>query len=65
MVNTPYVAAELARQNPFIEKFLTVIPKGRPGETAEIASMVAYLALPEAAFITGQVISVNGGSTMS
>ena len=64
MVNTPYVAAELARQNPFIEKFLTVIPKGRPGEMHEIASMVAYLALPEAAFVTGQVISVNGGSTM-
>lgn len=64
MVNTPYVAAELARQNPFIEKFLSVIPKGRPGEMHEIASMVAYLALPEAAFVTGQVISVNGGSTM-
>ena len=64
MVNTPYVAEELARKNPFIEKFLTVIPKGRPGGLDEIASMVTYLALPEAAFVTGQVISVNGGSTM-
>lgn len=37
---------------------------GRPGEMHEIASMVAYLASEEASFITGQVVSVNGGSTM-
>jgi 2,3-dihydroxy-2,3-dihydro-p-cumate dehydrogenase len=37
---------------------------GRAGEMYEIASMVAYLAGEEAAFVTGQVISVNGGTTM-
>lgn len=45
-------------------RFIDVIPAGRAGEVEEIASMVAYLASPEAAFVTGQVISVNGGSTM-
>jgi 2,3-dihydroxy-2,3-dihydro-p-cumate dehydrogenase len=41
-----------------------VIPMGRPASEAEVTSMVAYLAGPEASFVTGQVISVNGGTTM-
>lgn len=46
------------------QRFVDVIPLGRVGEVEEVASMVGYLALPEAAFVTGQVVSVNGGSTM-
>ena len=38
------------------------IPLGRQAEAGEIASMVAYLASPEAAYITGQVICVDGGA---
>jgi 2,3-dihydroxy-2,3-dihydro-p-cumate dehydrogenase len=49
---------EIARQ------FLDVIPMGRAAEPGEVSSMVSYLASREAAFVTGQVISVNGGSTM-
>lgn len=49
---------EVARQ------FLSVIPMGRAAELEEVASMVTYLGSREAAFVTGQVISVNGGSTM-
>jgi 2,3-dihydroxy-2,3-dihydro-p-cumate dehydrogenase len=45
-------------------RFIDVIPMGRVGEIGEVASMVAYLALREAGFITGQVVSVNGGSAM-
>lgn len=37
------------------------IPLGRQAEVSEIASMVAYLASPEAGYITGQVICVDGG----
>ncbi len=64
MVRTPIVDAAMAAKNPLVEKYLSVIPKGRSAETSEVASMVAYLALAEAGVITGQVISVNGGSSM-
>jgi len=37
------------------------IPLGRFGSTEEIASLVYFLALPESSYITGQVISPNGG----
>ncbi len=41
------------------------IPLKRLGQPAEIAPVVAFLASDEAAYITGQVISVNGGLTMA
>jgi 2,3-dihydroxy-2,3-dihydro-p-cumate dehydrogenase len=41
-----------------------IIPLGRPGSVEEVASTVSYLASGDAGFITGQVISVNGGSSM-
>jgi len=39
-------------------------PLGRFGETGEIADAVAFLASDEAAFITGQVLAVDGGLVM-
>lgn len=40
------------------------IPVGRFCEMDEVAAMAAYLASDEAAFVTGQVISINGGQWM-
>jgi len=45
--------------------FMRLIPFRRPARPAEVASLVAFLAMREASFITGQAISVSGGLTMS
>ena len=38
-----------------------MVPVQRAGTPEEVAALAAFLAGPEAAYITGQVISVNGG----
>ncbi|MGB7244134.1 MAG: 3-oxoacyl-ACP reductase FabG [Sulfitobacter sp.] len=43
---------------------MTQIPAGRMGEPTEIASAVLYLASPEAAYVTGTTLHVNGGMAM-
>lgn len=43
---------------------LTQVPTGRMGEPDEIAAAVLYLASPEAGYVTGTVLHVNGGMAM-
>jgi 2,3-dihydroxy-2,3-dihydro-p-cumate dehydrogenase len=47
-----------------VEQGTAIVPIGRPGEPAEVAAVVAFLAGEDSRFITGQTIYVNGGSSM-
>ena len=38
-----------------------MIPVGRLGKPEEVAGVVAYLCSTQAAYITGEVVDVNGG----
>jgi 3-oxoacyl-[acyl-carrier protein] reductase len=61
-----FVDTELTRDlpEPLKEQLRAATPLGRFGETEEIASAVAFLVSDEAAFITGQVLAVDGGLVM-
>ena len=45
-------------------KLMEAIPLGRIGRSEDVADAVAFLAGPEASYITGQVLRVNGGMLM-
>ncbi len=45
-------------------KLMEQIPLGRIGRSEDVADAVAFLAGPEASYITGQVLRVNGGMLM-
>lgn len=45
-------------------EYLKLIPVGRLGTVEEVADAVAFLTRPETAYITGQVIGINGGLYM-
>jgi 3-oxoacyl-[acyl-carrier protein] reductase len=46
------------------EQMIAAIPLGRMGTPEDIAGVVAYLTSPAAAYITGQVLVVDGGMYM-
>ena len=62
-----FIATDMTAELPEAQKaaLLAKIPVGRLGEAAEIAHTAAFLASPQAAYITGHELHVNGGMYMS
>ncbi len=44
-----------------VQSIATQLPVGRPGHVNDVAAAALFLASPEAGFITGEVLNVNGG----
>jgi 3-oxoacyl-[acyl-carrier protein] reductase len=61
-VRTEMIAGVLARDGE--ERIADEIPLGRIGEPADVASVAVFLASSDSAFMTGQVLDVNGGQLM-
>ncbi|KAG0528960.1 hypothetical protein BDA96_05G057000 [Sorghum bicolor] len=61
---TPLVEGDLSRGQ-YVEEILRRTPQRRVGEPEEISSLVAFLCMPCASYITGQTIAVDGGMTVN
>ncbi|NLT24579.1 MAG: 3-oxoacyl-ACP reductase FabG [Syntrophorhabdus sp.] len=59
-VSPGFIETEMTRALPR-EQILASIPLGRLGSPMEVAEVVSFLCSDRASYITGQVISVNGG----
>lgn len=69
LTDTPLMDAALAGDDgegarKLLDRIVHAIPLGCVGEPEDIAGIVAFLASDEAAYITGQVVSVSGGASM-
>ncbi|XP_047326932.1 tropinone reductase homolog At5g06060-like [Impatiens glandulifera] len=62
-IRTSFVEHLLGNKE-FLDNVISRTPLGRPGEPEEVSSLVAYLCMPAASYITGQIVSVDGGMTV-
>lgn len=64
LVDTPLLAGIVQGNEKLIAAIVRSIPLRRTGTPEEIAAAICFFASPDATYITGQTLSVNGGLTM-
>jgi NAD(P)-dependent dehydrogenase (short-subunit alcohol dehydrogenase family) len=61
---TPMVAAASAQNPAFAKQAISTIPAKRGGEASEVAAAAVWLCSPEASYVYGQMLVVDGGMTI-
>jgi NAD(P)-dependent dehydrogenase (short-subunit alcohol dehydrogenase family) len=63
-IESPGAAKQLWNTPDAVERVTNLIPLGRWGSPEEVADAVVFLAAPQSGFITGEVLTVDGGARL-
>ncbi|PRY32462.1 SDR family NAD(P)-dependent oxidoreductase [Umezawaea tangerina] len=64
-LSSQFLRDALAEGSPLLARFADRVPMGRAGQPAEVAGVVAFLAGPDAGYVNGAHVPVDGGLTAS
>ena len=62
---SPGAAEKLWNNQAAVDRISAMIPAGRWGRPEEVADAVAFLAAPQSGFITGEILTVDGGTWLA
>jgi NAD(P)-dependent dehydrogenase (short-subunit alcohol dehydrogenase family) len=61
-IESPGAAKQLWATPEAVERITGMVPLGRWGQASEVADAVAFLASPHAGYITGEILTIDGGT---